>query len=237
MEPTITHTKAQRLARPRPVSLKAPAEQTVSLGLSHEHSAGRHVIESCVAQKFEHQFSAQLSHFLPYLLSLRDSDQLGAIVGMQPAGQGTLFLEQYLDSCVEQAVAEKFQTPVDRSQIVEIGNLAAVQPGAVYIIFAVLASVLHEAGFKWVVCTATPQVESLLSNMQFPYEHICNADPARLEDNASDWGEYYSTRPRVIAGNVEEAARRLAAEPGMAELIGQLADSISDIAASLKSTQ
>lgn len=182
----------------------------LSFDLVSEQSSGRLAVEQGITRKFERIYGAQLSHFLPRLLRLSVADELGAVAGIRPAMGGDLFLEQYLEQPVQQAVARAFGTPVDRAQIVEIGNLAASVPGLAYSLFAVLATVLSRAGYRWVACTATPQVESMLSRMNFSSQKLCNADPSRLQEGAADWGDYYACKPRVIAGDVRLAATAVA---------------------------
>lgn len=218
----------------RPVP--APAVEPVSLSLDTSDSPGRRTIEACIARKFDDAYNAHLSEFLPELLSLSMEGQPSAVVGLRPAAKHGLFLENYLDNPVEQSISRAFRTPVDRNEIIEIGNLAAAVPGATYALFAILARVLHTAGFRWVVCTATVQVEAMLDRMQFPSKTICYADPTRLGEHAGDWGDYYASRPQVITGDAHVANSMLDATPAMLALADQLADPIRDIAATLRTS-
>jgi hypothetical protein len=216
-------------------SRRAPlARSNMSLALVQECAAGRSALESGISKKFSKAYDAELTEFLPNLLSLSASGELGAVVGVREAAIGELFLEQYLDSPVEQSVAGVFRTPVDRSQIVEIGNLAAYVPGLAYTLFAVLATVLDQAGFRWVVCTATPQVAAMLAKMSFSSQAICDADPARLKNGAGAWGEYYASRPTVIAGDISSAAAKVYENRDMAALILQFAEPIARMVADLR---
>ena len=219
---------------PSQVSRRAPAALVLSLGLDSVNSAERQELEAFIARKFEDQHDAQINEFLPYLLSLRDSDQLSAVVGLRLAKESGFFLERYLDVPIEQAISQAFRTPVDSDRIVEIGNLAATTPGSARMLFAILASVLHQAGLRWVVCTATPQVKSMLDKIQFPSRAICSADAARLEDSASRWGDYYATCPQVIVGDSEAAAYRVASDRTLSALTYRLAQPIRRMAATLR---
>jgi hypothetical protein len=214
---------------------RAPlARSDMSLALVQKRATERAALESGISQKFSKAYDAELTEFLPNLLSLSASGELGAVVGVREAAVGALFLEQYLDSPVEQSVAGVFRTPVDRSQIVEIGNLAAYVPGLAYTLFAVLATVLDQAGFRWVVCTATPQVATMLAKMGFSSQAICDADPARLKNGAAAWGEYYASRPTVIAGDISSAAAKVYENRDMAALVLQFAEPIARMAADLR---
>ena len=219
------------------VGRRSLAGRNLSFDLVQEQSAERRQLESSITRKFERVYGAHLSHFLPELLRLGVSDELGAVVGIRPAGSGALFLEQYLDQPVEQPIARAFKTPVDRAQVIEIGNLAAEVPGMAYALFAVLATVLSRAGYRWVACTATPQVELMLSRMRFSSRTLCNADPARLEEGFADWGDYYASKPRVIVGDVRRAAAQVGKNREMRALVRHFEPQIAQMAASLSRTR
>ena len=66
------------------------------------------------------------------------------------------------------------------------------------------------AGFEWVVFTATPQVRKVLAVLGLRTHVLCEADPARLtQGSAQEWGRYYASSPRVVAGRVPEAMAML----------------------------
>ena len=210
--------------------------QGLSVALIGEESPNRRAVELNIMQKFERSYGAHLEHFLPNLIGLEVSGEIGAVVGMRSARGNDLFLEQYLDQPAEQAVAGAFMTPVDRDSIVEIGNLAATVPGLAYSLFAVLATVLSRAGYRWVVCTATPQVASMLARMNFSATTICQADESQLQPGSVDWGSYYSSRPQVMAGDVNLAAEQVLDNPAIAGLIQRYHRPIMQMATSLGSS-
>jgi hypothetical protein len=225
---TRSRRASLRVARP------APASKFPAIDLYTSDSADRKALEACIATRFENEHSAQIRHFLPYLLSLSQAGELNAVLGLRLARESRLFLERYLDSPVEQAVSQAFRMPIDREKVVEIGNLVATVPGTAFILFTVLAAALHRAGYRWVVCTATPQVRKTLDKMQFSSRTICEADPTRLGDAAAEWGRYYDSRPEVIVGDAADAAKRVASDRRLAPLAQQLSASIDRVAASIK---
>jgi len=236
MTTTTTPSRLDKLQNIVPaVSPAVAAKPRMSIAVVTTQSAQRQALETEIRRKFERVYGAQLRHFLPKLLHLQRSGKLGAAVGIRSAGESSLFLEQYTDRPIEQFIAGAYQLPVDRDQVVEIGNLTAVVPGIAYTLFALLATLLTEAGFRWVTCTATPQVEAMLARMQFSYRTICSADPACLSEGSANWGDYYKSRPNVIVGNTREAAAQVASHPDMAALLRQFAGPISRIASQLKS--
>jgi len=201
------------------------------------HSTARQRLEACIARKFDSQYGAKIEHFLPYLLSLNDYTQLDAVVGIRLAAESRLFLEQYLDTRVEQAISRAVHGPVDRGQVVEIGNLAAAVPGTASLLFALLAIVLDRAGVRWVACTATPQVQAMFDKLNFTTHTLCQAEAAALEDGDQEWGDYYDSLPTVTIGDTCVAANVARANPAVRELECRLAGPINQAAAALRAAR
>jgi hypothetical protein len=142
---------------------------------------------------------------LPYFLSAYSNTTLASTLGFQPVPQDKpVFLEQYLGCPVEQAIFLKTNHTVSRKKVVEIGSLSSARKGFSELIFILIAAILYEAGYEWVVFTATRQVQQLVDKLQLTTFELCDADPMRLEDKGSSWGRYYDTNPKVLAGNLHE---------------------------------
>ncbi len=195
---------------------------TLGLVLEPAGSPARAALEQQIAARFAAKHEAQLNQFHPFLIALENAAKPLAIAGLRPAQNGALFLEKYFDRPAEQAVSAAFRMPVDRTQIVEIGNLVSSEPGASYVLFAILAPLLRDAGFRWVICTATAQVESMLKKMNLAPKRICAASRERLGDDAKNWGRYYESRPHVLAGDLETAASQVGREPSLSAMISQI---------------
>jgi hypothetical protein len=164
---------------------------------------GRDSIERFVAAAFQRAHGARVQAFMPALLGLEDwSGTLRCALGLRGADTERLFLEQYLDSPIEQAIASRagLQASVARGSIVEVGNLAGRGCRAAVYLVAQLPRFLVQRGYSWVTFTATERVRDLLSAFDAPLLDLGPADPARLGDGADDWGAYYRTQPRVMAG-------------------------------------
>jgi hypothetical protein len=168
-------------------------------------SAERFEVESYIAGKFRQEYAAELSSFAPLLLSMHCKNELSAAVGIRPASSGPLFVEQYLDKPIEQCIQTADSTEIQRDQIVEIGNLVATRRGASQLLFIVLGSLMYEAGYRWLVFSATNKVERITRKFPFPVQVLCASDPARLQGDAGEWGSYYETSPKVIVGDIREA--------------------------------
>lgn len=165
-------------------------------------------IEQFIARAFGARHGAEVRSFLPELLGLcNDGDELRAAVGYRPATAGTLFLEQYLDQPVEDALAAQLGRPVGRDGIVEIGNLAGDTCRAARQLVAFLPRYLLERGHTWVVFTATDIVRRILGGAGAHLIELAVADPARLGAGAEAWGAYYRMDPRVMAGFIPEGLK------------------------------
>jgi hypothetical protein len=166
--------------------------------------------ERFIGEVFRRRYGASLSHFAPNLMLLERRGRLAAAAGWRCAGAEALFLERYLDTPVEEAVARLAGCPVRRTQIVEVGNLAAELPGSSIEVILALAAHLDRLGFEWVVFTATHELIGIFRKLGLPLLALAPADPARLGAEAAAWGCYYETRPVVVAGRI-----RLALDKGV----------------------
>lgn len=168
---------------------------------------GRYVLERFVAQRFAEVHGAVVCSFMPSLLALFDwRGTLRGAVGYRPAAHEALFLEQYLDAPIESAIgaalgrrAAESLSP-DRDRIVEIGNLAGRGCRAALHLVARLPRYLCARGYDWVAFTATDRVREVLATFNAPLLDLGPADPRRLRSEKDDWGSYYDSAPRVMAG-------------------------------------
>jgi len=172
-----------------------------------EESRLRAEVEQYVGDKFESSYGASLAQFLPLFLTLRCSDNLSASAGVSlGAASEKFFLEQYLDAPVEKELEQLCGESVSREQLAEIGNLVATTLGASRLMFIILASILNQAGYEWMVFTATKPLLRSLQKMGFETQVIAQAKPNRLDTNSSaDWGSYYDNQPQVVAGRLSNA--------------------------------
>ncbi len=173
-------------------------------------SSQRPEVEQYIGQKFEASYGASLAEFLPLFLTLRCTDKLSASAGIAlGSSQEKFFLEQYLDVPIQVELERLSGEEVRREQLAEIGNLVATTLGASRLLFIILASLLHRAGYEWMVFTAAKPLLRSLQKMGFETEVIAEARPTRLDKNSkADWGSYYDNHPQVVAGrlcNAQEA--------------------------------
>lgn len=169
------------------------------VAITHHFAPERRRVEAMIRHTYARTYGGDIAITHPMLMSLRDADdRILAGVGFRPAGTAPLFLETYLDQPVESLIPDH----TGRSRIVEIGNLAAAEAGASYLLFMALAAYLHGRGFEKAVVTATRPLRRLFRHIGFDALELGRATPDRVGPAASAWGSYYANDPRVICGNV-----------------------------------
>lgn len=189
----------------------SPAPQFELVGSKHPERAEA---ERFIAERYSVAYHADVSHFLPWLLTLRCLGGVSGVAGMCPADSSPLFLEHYLDQPLEALLAEHSGEPVARTSIVEIGNLAAAQRGASHILFLLFTSLLQRAGYEWITFTATKALRNNLEKLGFPLITLTEADIGRLDaDERATWGSYYDTAPLVMAGRLSTAMDIIQSRP------------------------
>lgn len=183
--------------------------------------ANRAEVEDFIRNTFAAAYGAEVSGFMPRLLTIRSKqDELLAAFGVRSAEKGKLFLENYLDQPIEQVIAAQSGSLPQRNRIAEIGNLAAIYPGAVRWMIVALTVMLYEEGYDWVVFTGTAALRNGFYNLGLHPVEIC---PARLERLASEeqgrWGSYYDNKPVVMIGNIREGFRAMRSNDKLIDIL------------------
>lgn len=198
-----------------PATLPSPPVFDVRL---HAAEPARAAVETYIARRYARCHGAQVDVFMPRLLAAEQAGRCVAAVGLRAAGAEPLFLEHYLDAPVEAAVAAALRQPVERTQVVEIGNLAVSNRRAGQVLITLLIEALRGAGFRWLVFTATRPVRALVQGLGFPLHALAPADPARLGAGRATWGRYYEAEPQVMAGDLAAGVAHLRADAGLLAL-------------------
>ena len=163
--------------------------------------------EAFVGEAFRLAYGARIEHFMPSLMALRNnSGRLLAVLGLREPGAEALFLEQYLDRPVEQALSAAAGCPVDRAALVEVGNFAVGAAGGGRWLITALTAYLYAAGRSWTVFTCGPELQNAFHRLGVELHDLGVADPRRLAaDEWARWGSYYDQAPRVMAANVAQS--------------------------------
>ncbi|MBM7169475.1 thermostable hemolysin [Streptomyces sp. G44] len=139
-----------------------------------------------------------------------DDAPLGAVAGMTFAGNAHLLSEYYLAGSVEAVLAPRIGQRLQRSEIVEVGPLAATTNGDGAQLCSLLPLLTWCNGAKAVVCTVTPRLSGLLNRMGIDFVPLVpareNALPRRLQ---GDWGSYYESSPVTGYIDLRSVGQRL----------------------------
>ncbi len=172
-------------------------------------SANRQELETFVADAFLRRHEATIQSFMPTLLSFRDhGGALRGVIGLRGAAGQPLYLEQYLERPIEDAMSSAIGRPVERREIVEVGNLAGSNCRTAMRMVALVPAYLLAREYRWIVFTATVAVRSILQGLGAPLVELARADGARVSQAPDRWGRYYDSDPRVLAGYLP-ASRRI----------------------------
>jgi hypothetical protein len=173
----------------------------------HNSISQRADTEAFIRKSFASAYGANVRHFMPILLCLSNSlSKPKAALGLRPAHDTPLYLENYLENPVEDILSSTFQQPVDRKGIVEVGNLAVGEKGEARSLILAMTAFLYAAEYEWVVFTIGPLLINSFTRMGLP---LSDLGPARIDqlpkEERDSWGSYYEQDPRVMAGRISDA--------------------------------
>lgn len=177
-----------------------------NISFSGPDAEDRPELERFIYDSFKLAYGAQVRHFMPLLVSLRNAKgDLLAVCGFRNADAEKLFLETYLDEPINAVLSSMSGEKVVRESIVEVGNFATFPPGMSRHMISILAAYIHKIGAKWIVFTATPKIRNAWRRLGINLAQVCKADKEKLNcDYREEWGSYYDACPYVMAVNVPE---------------------------------
>lgn len=228
---TLAEAPASSWHMPRLPQIKIPR-----FGLQTPGAPERSAVEAYIHDRFAGVHRAEVTHFLPNLISLRCGGEYSAAVGLAPAGNAKVFAEQYLDAPVEQVIGEKLGLQVARDQIIEIGNLVSTWKGSSLLLFILIGEVMERLGYHYVMFTGTREVKTLLARLRYSPIVLADADPARLPDGGASWGSYYTNNPQVMFGDNRPAMAAARKNPMYRATVAAISRPIEKICAQLRAT-
>ena len=199
-----------------PFSREAASSQVPrSLHLVPVGAARRAAVQDFIRERFAAHYQADVRHFMPCLFGLEaDDGSLHGAVGCRSAATQPLFLERYLDESIEDLIAARAGTTVERADVVEVGNLAARGAGLSRLLIVALTRLLATEGVRWAGFTGTPALINSFRRLGIVLHRLGPADPRRLgvdrEQWRAEWGTYYDAGPQVMVAEVPGADRTLA---------------------------
>lgn len=167
------------------------------------------LLKDFVVDRFDRMHSATPCLDYPAWIQVRGETQRpSATLGIRGAAEGRLFLETYLDQPIEALVSAALDKDIARSEIVEIGCLAATPSRSLIELWCETAETLR-ASHRVAVATLTRPLRSMFARVGIPLVELHSADPARLA-NADSWGRYYQLDPVICCGEIADGAALLA---------------------------
>jgi transcriptional regulator of met regulon len=176
-------------------------ELPVFTHITESHQPERAALEAFIQEMFHKVHGANITHFMPKLLSLRDSENtLRAVCGLRHAQDESLFLEHYLDAPIEEVLSQQVGQTIHRDEILEIGNLAVLEPACIRSLLASVSVYLHGTDTKWAVFTGITTLRNALKRLHMPVHMLGEAKLSRLPmTEQSHWGTYYDQQPQIMA--------------------------------------
>lgn len=166
-------------------------------------------IREFIADTFMHHYGATIESYCDRLIGVCSPEgTMLAAAGYNLAEEGPLFLEQYLDLPLEQQIQQQLRMDITRSEIAEVGNLAALQAGGTRMLIELMTQRLHQEGRRWVAFTATKSLINSFHRMGLSPVILAPAKPARVK-NPQAWGSYYQQNPHVAIGDIQLGHARL----------------------------
>lgn len=180
------------------------------IDISGHFAPERKKVEDFITKVYRESYGADIRVTYPTIMSVRNEDgKILAAVGFRRASEEPLFLEQYTREPIEGVMTRLYGCDIKRAQIGEIGNLASEGKGASVFLFAAIASYLLRQGVDYATVTGTRQLHRRFETLGLEPHVVCNASIAALESENGDWGTYYDSEPRVLAGSLEHSMRKL----------------------------
>ena len=96
---------------------------------------------------------------------------------------------------MEQAASRLAGADVNRQQVVEVGNLAALSAGSARIMIIVVTWLLAARGLEWVAFTGASTLVNSFHRLGLVPTLLADADPDRLNGERDHWGSYYNQHP------------------------------------------
>ena len=163
------------------------------------NNPARQGIQDFIAKNFHESYHANVNYFCDLLIGCEDNkDHIIVAFGITKLKHHPAFLEQYLDSPIEKEISNSVHKPVERNDIFELGNLAAIYPGATRKLIQKMAGDLYGLGARWAVFTANKLVVNAFQKVGLNPKAIKEANPDLLPNKGTNWGTYYEDNPQVM---------------------------------------
>ncbi|EGM77319.1 Thermostable hemolysin [Rheinheimera sp. A13L] len=177
-------------------------------------------IEQFIASGFAKAYQADVHSFMPNLFGVSRAGEWQAVLGLRCAAQTHLFIEHYLSAPVEQLLAT-YGIHAERSQLIEIGHLYAINRQSLLQLFVLMAYALDQLNYRYLLCAATTQVRAILSRHGIELTELGEAKAEALGKDAASWGCYYDTNPKVCVMDLAAVTRLIHSDEKLTVLAHQ----------------
>ena len=176
------------------------SEPSCTISMARSLDKDRSDMQQFISHNFYQAYKAQVDHFADLLIGCKSNEDHHwmATFGMSNLADKKAYLEQYLDQPIESHIAFMTGQKVERSEIFELGNLAADYPGATRRLIKKMTSMIYNQGGRWVVFTANNLVLNAFHKLDLNPQVISEADPDLLPNQGINWGKCYETKPQVM---------------------------------------
>ena len=130
--------------------------------------------------------------------------QLVGALGLRTSANG-FFSQKYLPQPWLQAMQHSLVRDIKATEVVEVVHLAVTSPAIITPMLEALADHLSDAGFRYLVCTATRCLQRFFRKRGWSITTLAKAEPTALGADAAAWGAYYAQEPAVVIGDIAEA--------------------------------
>lgn len=183
----------------------------VEIRVVTEGHADRRSIETFIEEVYRRTHGASVTRHYPTLLSLHDEyGRIHGALGLRSAAREPLFLEQYLPTPIEDAIAGITGDMIGRAEIAEVGSLASAGNGASVFLVIAAATFLDSRHFSYAVVTANAAMRRIIDAFGFNHTVLGPAHSEALREGGNSWGRYYASSPFMLAGPVAPACDLIA---------------------------
>jgi len=154
-------------------------------------------VEDFIKTIYRKHYGASIDAFPAELIAMNDGERIVCAAGLRTEHDG-FFSENYLDAPIDDILTALSGRSVGRAEILEISTLASLAPVEIPRFISGLIAFGKRNRFAWSFFTATARLQQIVARLGLAPIVLADADQRRIAD-FERWGEYYSTKPRVLA--------------------------------------
>jgi len=159
-----------------------------------------------IKETYARAYGAKIDSFMPKIMRVTSAaGDYRALMGFRLAGDERLFLENYLDDPIEDVISSYLGKPVNRCEIIEVGNLAEAEPGDARMALIGGTAYMWSLGCRWLVFTGVSRMRNSFRRLGLDIWELMAADENMLPpEEVAKWGTYYQGNPVVCFGDIQQ---------------------------------